>query len=253
MSIKDAFKEHRSPLVRSAYRAARLPYAYWLRHKRRTGHSIYLKLMEAERDRVIVLSIQQLLHQLEGDIAEFGVRTGVYARVECRELGAWQANRTLHLFDSWDGWGEPTQQDNAAWEIRAGRFPKKAPDGQVPPDVLKARLGKVYDPGRIVIHKGWFSETLPKLPTTVRFGMVVMDADLFSSSLTVFEHLFGRGLLSEGGIILFNSWNAARANPELAVRGAWAKAVEQFGVVYSVTDHYAWSGLKILVHSYRRA
>jgi hypothetical protein len=54
---------------------------------------------------------------------------------------------------------------------------------------------------------------LPKLPATVRFGMVVMDADLFSSSLTVFENLFGRGLLSEGAIILFNSWNGARANP----------------------------------------
>jgi hypothetical protein len=248
-SLKAALRDSRSPLVRALYRAARAPYAHWILHRRRAAQAPYLTLRQAEIDRAVTLSVQYLLRQGQGDIAEFGVRTGIYARIECRELAAWQANRRIHLFDSWEGYPDATEDDRRAWEVRAGRFAGQTSE-QIAPQILKARLARLYDRDRIIIHKGFFADTLPKL-VDVRFGLIVMDADLFSSSYTVFEHLFGRGLVSDGVMILFCSWNNARARQDAGVQGAWQRAVADFAINWSLIEHFALPSMRAIVHSYR--
>jgi O-methyltransferase len=94
---------------------------------------------------------------------------------------------SLHGFDSFEGLAEN-------WDSRRpkGTFDVK---GQVPE----------FDDTRVVLHRGWFEETLPSFAPPARERLVLnMDADLYSSTRFVLETL--RAEFKPGTIIIFDEF-----------------------------------------------
>lgn len=120
---------------------------------------------------------------INGLVLEFGVYTGN----SLRRIAA-QSPGTVHGFDSFEGLPEDWTHFQ-----KKGRFSLR---GELP-DVGAAN---------IVLHKGWFTDTLPSFlvqnPGPVRFAHI--DCDLYSSAKTVLDGLAPR--LATGTIILFDEY-----------------------------------------------
>ena len=119
-----------------------------------------------------------------GLVAEFGVNAGGTARFIARAL----PDRTLHGFDSFEG----LPQDWSGNNMAAGYFSRR---GRLP------RL-----PGNVVLHPGWFDDTVPPFaaahPEPVAF--LHIDCDLYSSTRTILEHLGPR--IGTGSVLVFDEY-----------------------------------------------
>ena len=120
---------------------------------------------------------------LPGPCIEFGVRHGLSTRLLAASL-----KQDLHAFDSFEGLPE-------AWQ----GLPKFA----------FSTVGKPPDlPPSVVVHQGWFSETLPRFlgQETASPSLIHVDSDLYSSAKTVLDALAPR--LAEGTILVFDEYIA---------------------------------------------
>jgi len=192
---------------------------------------------------------------VEGDIAEFGTMSGASASEMARALMMFgnEANgpKRLHLFDSFEGLPEAqAEADRQAPAVRSGLWAKGACHG-LGQDELVGLCLKFLPRERVIAHKGWFSQTLPRVAEGTKFAMIHVDCDLYQSTADVLGPCFSRGLLSEGAAVFFDDWNCNRASPLFGERKAWAEATEKFGVVYSDCGEYGRDGRKFIVHSYR--
>lgn len=105
---------------------------------------------------------------LDGMVAEFGVHTGK----SLTQIAKFFPDQTIHGFDSFVGL--PT-----AWGAKEAR----AFDiGGTPPELPVSNLD---------FHVGWFDDTVPVFARehTGPFAFAHLDADLYSSTKTVFDHL----------------------------------------------------------------
>lgn len=118
---------------------------------------------------------------------EFGVYQGA-------SLHAWSQLlknplSELHGFDSFEGLPE-------AWNTFN-------PKGKFDIQGVKPQ----FDDPRVVLHAGWFHETLPDFALPQRERLVVhIDADLYSSTKYVLETLNGKDAICPGTIILFDEF-----------------------------------------------
>ncbi len=130
---------------------------------------------------------------LPGDFLQFGVFKGHTARIfESFIL----PGRKLHLFDSFEGL--PESWTNT--EFGKGYF------------AVDASEVYAFDPSRTVIHKGWFSDTIGpyKEKNSNPIAMIHLDADLYSSTITVLEELNDQ--IVPGTILLFDEFFLPREN-----------------------------------------
>ena len=105
---------------------------------------------------------------LDGTVAEFGV----YRGTSLTQIATFFPDRTVHGFDSLVGL--PT-----AWGTKAaGAFHV----GGVPPELPVTN---------VEFHVGWFDDTVPEFARehSGPFALAHLDADLYSSTKTVFDHL----------------------------------------------------------------
>jgi O-methyltransferase len=194
--------------------------------------------------------------EVEGDVAEFGTMSGdtsvalAQAMSFCRDLG--HTPKKLHLFDSFEGLPAITSKvDAQSQHVLSGAW---GPGGckMLGKAELLARLQPHLAPERLVVHHGWYRDTVPKLPRSTRFGLVHVDCDLYQSTMDALEPLFANGHLAEGALILFDDWNCNRASPAHGERRAWAELASTFSIVSSDLGGYSWDGHKFIVHSYKR-
>ncbi|KAL1507921.1 hypothetical protein AB1Y20_007526 [Prymnesium parvum] len=123
---------------------------------------------------------------------EFGVRDGGSTRFLANLTGPavrWDA------FDSFEGLPESGGPALRGW--RKGSF---------------SRHGKLPEvPAHVRLHKGWFNETVPpfldaELAADPRRAIAYMnmDADLYSSTKTIFDAVFSRCMHRRGTVITFD-------------------------------------------------
>jgi hypothetical protein len=139
---------------------------------------------------------------LAGDFAQFGVFRGNTARlIESLMTG----DRKLHLFDSFEGlpenWTKAKQK--GAFALTEDRIP-------------------VFDSPRVVMHKGWFKDTVPPWgrEATTPLAFIHMDADLYSSSTEVLFNI--DHLIPKDAIILFDEYVMGRTDDEHRALLAWS-------------------------------
>lgn len=92
-----------------------------------------------------------------------------------------------------------------------------------PPDVLNAEL---------VV--GLFEDTLPGFDWPDKIGLVHLDADLYSSTKTVLEHIGPQ--LRTGTLLVFDEYHGYPGF-EQHEHKAWAEFVDEYGVDFAVVGH----------------
>jgi len=114
---------------------------------------------------------------------------GVFRGESLNYIASVLARRTIHGFDSFQGNPEDSK-DFLGW--KKGLFD------------LGGKLPKVR--GNVILHKGWFDQSVPEFarqnPGPMAF--MHMDADLYSSTKTVFDTLADR--IVPGTVIVFDEF-----------------------------------------------
>lgn len=144
--------------------------------------------------------------QVEGDVCEFGVAQGETSALIANEIKS--NNKTFHLFDSFEGLPEPTEEDRLKDDIFAlGSMKAYAGKMACAEQMVLTRFEAISFPeNRFVIHKGFVDETFEKnikLPTKVSFAYV--DFDFYEPIKITLEYL--HAVTSIGSVIIVDDYN----------------------------------------------
>jgi O-methyltransferase len=152
-----------------------------------------------------------------GAIVECGVwRGGSMQAVALALLRRGVSDRDLHLYDTFEGMPDPTEEDRAvggrsAAELLATR-PKTSRLWAVADlDDVRAGMAETgYPPERIHYHVGRVEDTIPaEAPDQI--ALLRLDTDWYESTRHELEHLFDR--VPSGGVVIiddYGSWEGAR-------------------------------------------
>lgn len=167
------------------------------------------------------LVTQVLEYGVEGDVVELGTCDGLSTRVIAAVMEWQKSEKNLHLFDSFQGLPEFSQEDRPNHPyLREGVDHPWAKPGMfaVSPDTLLSNLSLFDLLGTKIVVPGWFEDTVPnELPEKICFAH--LDGDLYESIKTSIEGVYPR--LSKGAICVIDDYNFP------AFPGA-KKAVDEF-------------------------
>lgn len=158
--------------------------------------------VDAQRLSVLRHEVSELLaRNVDGAFVEVGCyrgATSAYLRALLDAAG--EADRPIHVYDSFEGLPEPQSIDGT--HLGAGSVKSAADDvldlhrelGLVPPE----------------IHPGWFHDTLPtQLPDSIAFGY--LDGDFYESILVSLQHCVP--IVSRGGLLIVDDYADVQSNP----------------------------------------
>ncbi len=167
-----------------------------------------LRIFDA-RAAVMRLLAEQIREEgIPGDAAELGVFRGEFAAL----INASLPDRTLHLFDTFEGFAArdvAVEQAEGLSRAREGDFADTARA------VVEARLPH---PELARFHVGWFPETFASCEGC-RFCFVSIDADLYAPTAAALPLFWER--LSPGGALLIHDGNSTQFS-------GTGKAVKEF-------------------------
>jgi hypothetical protein len=199
----------------------------------------------------LVFAVQYATHaSVPGEIAEFGCQSGRTATAIASMMKLVRTTKTLHLFDSFEGLPPSTHhadQDNL--HVKSGVWGAGELKG-ISPAQIRSKCERYLAAESIFVYKGWFSESLPKVPKGTKFSMLHIDCDLYSSALDVLDFTFGHHMVSEGAILLFDDWDCNHASNEHGERKAWREMVKKYNIVAEDYGSYGWTGHKFIIQSY---
>jgi O-methyltransferase len=133
-----------------------------------------------------LLSCARATAKVEGDIAEVGVYRGGSARLMCEVRG----DRTLHLFDTFEGLPGTHRADQ---RFGAGQY-------AAPLENVHRYLARFPN---VQIHKGCFPATSASI-VNKRFSFVHLDVDLYEPMRDSLHFFYPR--VSPGGMILIHDY-----------------------------------------------
>jgi O-methyltransferase len=181
----------RSPRVRLVNGIlAKLGYGARLRGAQHTGIMTNCE----QRMNMYHLLSQTLAFGVPGEVVELGCHEGQSSVLMRKVLDHYAPERTLHVYDSFQGLPKARQKD--------GLIPFGAQDLKASKDTLIENFRR-YGLRLPAIHEGWFNETLPSgLPDQICFAH--LDGDLYESILTSLMYVCPR--LSKGAICLIDDY-----------------------------------------------
>jgi hypothetical protein len=193
---------------------------------------------------------------IEGDMVEFGTASGVTARAIARAMIVAERARppkNLHLFDSFAGLPEPQSDiDRNSFEVRSGIW-GPGTCRLLTKDELFRQCARIIEPERVIMHEGWFSDTVPKLSPGQKFSFIHFDGDLYQSTIDAVGGLLKMGAITNGAVICFDDWNCGQADPNFGERKAWKDLTEQYDISFSDWRSYSTMGRAFFIHDYRRS
>ncbi len=161
-------------------------------------------------------------HAKAGVWAEFGVYRGNSAR---HWLNHMPDNTHIHLFDSFEGLPE-------YWDIVGDGKPREINRFEVQEHEIP-----VFGDERATLHTGLFKDTLPEADMGV-LSFVNIDCDLYSSTVTVLEHIE----VESGTIIIFDEYHGY-PNYKQHERKAYREWSERTGIEI---EWLAWGAMGAL-------
>jgi predicted O-methyltransferase YrrM len=126
--------------------------------------------------------------KIQGDIAEVGTYSGGSAKLICEAKG----DRTLHLFDTFEGLPNLGRADNPK-HFKAGEFAVSFED-------VRKYLNKYQD---VHLYKGLFPSTVEPVKNR-SFSFVHLDVDLYDSTMAGIEFFYPR--MNRGGVIISHDY-----------------------------------------------
>lgn len=155
--------------------------------------------------------------KLGGAVAELGVAQGKFARV----INALFPEKTLHLFDTFEGF--PEVDINVDKESNYSNATVKSYANID----MSALMSSIRYPEKCVIHKGYFPDTAEGLEE--QFCFVNIDCDLYVPIKAGLEYFYPR--LLKGGCIFVHDY---RSKYYKGVKVAVNEFAEKYGVSYCV-------------------
>jgi len=136
---------------------------------------------------VMAAAILEVPPEVDGCVVECGCFKG--GSTANLSLVAGLCDRTLHVFDSFEGMPEPTAEDETHLVVDSARvhaYEENSWDATI--DEVEANVVAYGDPGAVVFHPGYFEETMPGFdePCVAAF----LDVGLRASAETALEHLW---------------------------------------------------------------
>jgi hypothetical protein len=182
--------------------------------------------------------------RLRGAVAECGVwaggAIGLMASVSKRHGNH---ERCFHLFDSFEGLPQPSVHDMDVVGAFRDEHPDLAPDDGSDPDALVAigacaspleQVRELFDDvleidrRQVVIHQGWFQETVAAAATTIgELAILRIDGDWYESTKVCLEGLYDN--VVEGGFVIIDDYGYF---------SGCRKAVDEFFAARGVVPHF---------------
>ncbi|MDP6891131.1 MAG: TylF/MycF/NovP-related O-methyltransferase [Phycisphaerales bacterium] len=171
---------------------------------------------KTSRERILAMirSVQYITHcAIPGAIVECGVYKGGSMMAAARTLLDLHCqNRDLYLFDTFEGMGQPTEEDiNIKGLIAVNERPNRTEWSRCPLETVQEAFKKTaYDPNRIHYVKGMVEDTVPD-DAPGQIALLRLDTDWYESTRHELEHLYPR--LVSGGILIiddYGHWEGAR-------------------------------------------
>jgi hypothetical protein len=191
-------------------------------------------LSRARADKVygeaFLRSFEYLFHTgIKGDILEFGTYRGYTARLLATLMAEFKNSGRLYLYDSFEGL-PPVESpvDQGCYEVAVTKvwFERAMPVAADTPAAIEKALTPILGPSRLKIVKGYYEDTLPVHLPSAKAGLIHIDCDLYLSTKCVLENLLARDMFQDGCLVLFDDWNASRANPRMGERRALTEVLQ---------------------------
>ncbi|MDZ4753802.1 MAG: TylF/MycF/NovP-related O-methyltransferase [Phycisphaerae bacterium] len=150
-----------------------------------------------------------------GDICEFGVAQGATSRFLAREIA--HTDRTLWLFDSFEGLPKPSKEDELIDDIfRLGSMAAYAGTMRSPREEVESRLRAIaFPPHRVRVKPGWIDKTITEEPLPERVAFAYVDFDFHDPIRLALEWLDGR--MPAGGAIVVDDYGFFSKGAQTAV------------------------------------
>jgi len=168
----------------------------------------------------------KLILGIDGDIVECGVgegKTFLFLAFLTNKEGT---KRNLWGFDSFEGFPEPTIEDNSFRDPKKGQL-KKSTVKTVKDRLEREGIDEDFRKNRTHIIKGFFDKSLD-LYKGNRIALLHLDVDLYQSYKCTLEKLFPR--IVKGGIVLFDEYNSQKFP----------------GATKAINEYFSPKGIKIL-------
>jgi O-methyltransferase len=166
---------------------------------------------------------------IPGARAECGVLGGTSALIACRAARAHDpafSGAGLHLIDSFEGLGEPTEEDRFGDGARTAKsLQKGAYAARL--EIAQAALAGFSG---VSFHKGWIPEVLGTLPEST-WAFVHIDVDLYAPSYGALSYFHPR--LSPGGVIICDDYGSPTFP---GAHRAWHQYCDENALAYVVLD-----------------
>ena len=167
------------------------------------------------------------ISEVDGDIVECGIGRGRSLIIISSLNSLLKSNRTIYAYDSFEGFPEPTEEDNSFRNPKKGEW-SKSPSGKYEyskefMESVLTEAGVKPDENLINLKKGFFSDSLKEHPEKP-IALLHVDGDLYQSYMDVLTNLYNR--VAKGGIIVFDDFLFEK-NGEDKFPGA-RLAVEEF-------------------------
>lgn len=166
---------------------------------------------------------------IPGARAECGVLGGTSALIACLAARAHDPDFSgagLHLIDSFEGLGQPTEEDRFGDSVRTAKSLQKGAYA-APLDIAQATLAGF--PG-VSFHKGWIPEVLATLPEN-KWAFVHIDVDHYAPSYGALGYFYPR--LSSGGVIICDDYGSPTFP---GAHRAWHQYCDENALPYVVLD-----------------
>jgi hypothetical protein len=186
-----------------------------------------------------------LVADVPGDVVECGVGKGRSLLLWAHALYRERRDRDLWAFDSFEGFPEPTPEDDSPRRSRKGEW-AVCTLPEIQDRLLASGLPAEWLRARVTIVRGYFDESLHK-HTGESIALLYIDADLYSSYISVFEQLADK--VASGGVIAFDEYmgtwehypfpGAKQAIDEYLARTGWElRRDREFGKYYVVKPRH---------------
>lgn len=149
------------------------------------------------------------LDNISGDLLDCGVFRGGTSIYMAGTLKYLQSSRSVYVADSFQGLPVPSSQDGIFAQEFWYKFYKELPiyslDCLATLQEVKKNFKK-YDllNKHVKFIKGWFSETLQKLPNDTKFSVIRIDVDWYKSTMDVLENTYDK--LNKGGFLIIDDY-----------------------------------------------
>jgi O-methyltransferase len=181
--------------------------------ERRVEHLSSLMGTDAFEGLYLIENLHRALAVTAGDVCEFGVAQGLTSALIANELLRHAPERTLWLYDSFEGLPRPSAQDRLVSDIfELGSIEAYAGQMSSPRQMVEAGLRKVgWSRTRIV--SGFVDRNLTQLPERVAFAY--LDFDFYQPTWDVLQLLKAR--VGVGGIVMVDDYGHFSSGVQEAV------------------------------------